>query len=43
MLGTEVVSDLTSFALLTVLFLALRRVYRESPLRTMGKQAGLSI
>ena len=41
MLGTEVVSDLTSFAILIVLFLALRRVYREGRLRTIGKQAVL--
>lgn len=41
MLRTEVVSDLTSLAILTVLFLALRRVYREGRLKTIGKQAAL--
>ena len=40
-LRTEIVSDLTSLAMLTVLFLALRRVYREGRLRTVGKQAAL--
>ena len=34
-------SELTSFAILTVLFLALRRVYREGRLKTIGKQAAL--
>lgn len=41
MIRTEVVSDLASLAILTVLFLALSRVYREGRLKTIGKQAAL--
>ena len=41
MLRTEVVSGIIWLAILAMLFLALRRVYREGRLKTIGKQAAL--
>ena len=41
LLRTEAVSEVTSLVFLAVLFLALRRVYREGRLKTLGKQTAL--